>query len=102
MRRALTQMSLMILVACASPGSPPPTSPSQPKAPPEASVRAPPRPEVPMVPIPGGGAAPAASAPGLVETLVRLHGEPVRPRAERGVKQVRAFWRTEDGDATAL
>ena len=55
-----------------------------------------------MVPVPGGGAAPAASAPGLVETLVRLHGETVRPRAERGVKQVTAFWRAEDGDAAAL
>ena len=55
-----------------------------------------------MVPVPGGGAAPAASATGLVETLVRLHGEPVRARAERGVKQVTAFWRAEDGDAAAL
>jgi hypothetical protein len=54
-----------------------------------------------MVPVPGGGAAPAASATGLVETLVRLHGEAVRPRAERGVKQVAAFWRAEDGDAAA-
>jgi hypothetical protein len=54
-----------------------------------------------MVPIPGGGAAPAESQTGLVETLVRLHGEAVRPRAERGVKQVAAFWRAEDGDAAA-
>src|SRR5215469_3299359 len=102
MRPALTPLSLMIFAACASPGSPPPASPAQHPAPPEASVRAPPRPEVPMVPLPGGGAAPAASAPGMVETLVRLHGEAVRPRAERGVKQVTAFWRAEDGDAAAL
>ena len=55
-----------------------------------------------MVPVPGGGAAPATSATGLVETLVRMHGEAARPRAERGVKQVAAFWRAEDGDAAAL
>ena len=54
-----------------------------------------------MVPIPGGGAAPAASSAGLVESLVRLHGEAARARAERGVKQVLAFWRPEDGDAKA-
>ena len=55
-----------------------------------------------MVPVPGGGAAPAASATGLVESLVRLHGEAARARAERGVMQVSAFWRAEDGDAEAL
>jgi len=54
-----------------------------------------------MVPTPGGGAAPAESSVGLVEALVRLHGEGARPRAERGVKQVLAFWRAEDGDAKA-
>ena len=31
-----------------------------------------------------------------------MHGEAARPRAERGVKQVAAFWRAEDGDAAAL
>ena len=35
----------------------------------------------------------------LVEALVGLHGEGARPRAERGVKQVLAFWQGEDGDA---
>jgi len=65
-------------------------------------MRAPPPAQVPMVPVAGGGAAPATSAPGLVETLVRAHGEAARPRAERGVKQVTAFWRAEDGDAAAL
>ena len=54
-----------------------------------------------MVSTPGGGAAPAESSVGLVESLVRLHGEGARPRAERGVKQVLAFWRAEDGDAAA-
>jgi hypothetical protein len=55
-----------------------------------------------MVPLPGGGAAPAMSSTGLVESLVRLHGEALRARAELGVKQVTAFWRAEDGDAAAL
>jgi hypothetical protein len=68
---------------------------------PEASLKAPPPPEVPMRPLPGGGATPAADAQGLVEALVRQHGEAVRPRAERGVSQVVAFWRPEDGDAAA-
>src|SRR5215813_10741919 len=102
MRLALTQTCLMILAACASPGSPPPASPPRHTPPETASVRLPPPAETPMVPIPGGGAAPAASTTGLVETLVRQHGEAVRGRAERGVKQVTAFWRTEDGDAAAL
>ena len=39
---------------------------------------------------------------GLVAALVRKHGEPSRARAERGVRQVSAFWRADDGDAAAL
>src|SRR6266446_8831828 len=39
---------------------------------------------------------------GLVSALVQKHGEDVRPRAERGVRQVAAYWRKEDGDAGAL
>ena len=35
-------------------------------------------------------------------TLVQKHGEAARPRAERGVRQVAAFWRKEDGDAATL
>jgi hypothetical protein len=38
----------------------------------------------------------------LVSALVRKHGEATRPRAERGVRQVAAYWRKEDGDASAL
>ncbi|HET9036670.1 MAG TPA: hypothetical protein VFN45_10710, partial [Myxococcaceae bacterium] len=103
MRPTLTQPPLLILAACAcaSPGGPPPASPSGHTPPAEATVRAPPPAQVPMVPTPGGGAAPAESSVGLVEALVRLHGEGARPRAERGVKQVLAFWRAEDGDAKA-
>ena len=35
----------------------------------------------------------------LVDALVQLHGESARPRADRGVHQIIAFWRAEDGDA---
>src|SRR5947207_2654670 len=38
----------------------------------------------------------------LVGMLVQKHGEASRPRAERGVRQVAAFWRKEDGDAATL
>jgi len=38
----------------------------------------------------------------LVNAVVQKHGEAVRPRAERGVRQVAAFWRAEDGDAALL
>src|SRR5690349_2508282 len=38
----------------------------------------------------------------LVEAVVGKFGEGARPRAERGVRQVAAFWRAEDGDAAAL
>src|SRR5438105_11518834 len=39
---------------------------------------------------------------GLVASLVRKHGEASRVRAERGVRQVSAYWRADDGDAGAL
>src|SRR5438132_11262942 len=39
---------------------------------------------------------------GLVAAVVRKHGEPSRARAERGIRQVSAYWRTDDGDAAAL
>jgi hypothetical protein len=39
---------------------------------------------------------------GLVGTLVQKHGEASRSRAERGVRQVAAYWRKDDGDAVAL
>jgi hypothetical protein len=38
----------------------------------------------------------------LVGALVQKQGEASRPRAERGVRQVTAFWRKEDGDAETL
>ena len=53
-----------------------------------------------------GGPAPAASSArievdsaGLVAALVQKHGQSSRDRAERGVRQVAAYWRGQDGDA---
>ena len=39
---------------------------------------------------------------GLAGALVQRHGEAARARAERGVRQVAAFWRAEDGDGASL
>ena len=44
---------------------------------------------------------PAADSAGLVAALVQKHGEASRARAERGEKQLAAYWRAEDGDAAA-
>jgi len=56
-----------------------------------------------------GGPAPAASSArievdsaGLVAALVQKHGQSSRDRAERGVRQVAAYWRGQDGDAATL
>jgi len=43
-----------------------------------------------------------ASAAKVRTELVATHGEAVRSRAERGVKQVASLWREEDGDAAAF
>ncbi|HWE23700.1 MAG TPA: hypothetical protein VG496_07140, partial [Myxococcales bacterium] len=37
----------------------------------------------------------------LVELLVRKHGDSQRPRIEQGLKQVKAMWRSQDGDDRA-
>src|SRR5437867_11049028 len=39
---------------------------------------------------------------GLVAALVRKHGEPSRARAERGIRQVSAYWRAGEGDGAAV
>src|SRR5690242_9610292 len=44
----------------------------------------------------------AAAAARARATLVARHGEGQRARVERGVSQVAAVWRAEDGDAGAL
>src|SRR5256885_16643607 len=55
-----------------------------------------------------GAAPPAKSArievddAGLVASLVQKHGQSSRERAERGVLQVAAYWREQDGDAATL
>jgi hypothetical protein len=50
-----------------------------------------------------GAMASAVEAPALLETeLVAKYGEPQRARAHRGIAQVAALWRAEDGDATAF
>src|SRR3989440_2293713 len=55
-----------------------------------------------------GAAPPAKSArievddAGLVAALVQKHGQSSRDRAERGVRQVVAYWRKQDGDAATL
>jgi hypothetical protein len=38
----------------------------------------------------------------LESDLVARHGEAIRPRLQRGLRQVSAFWRAEDGDADAF
>jgi hypothetical protein len=40
--------------------------------------------------------------PELVAVLVKIHGEAARARAERGVRQVAAYWRAADGDPAAF
>ena len=70
--------ALLLLIACKTPAA------SSTKPPAEAGQRSP------------------VDAPALVQALVQKHGEGSRARAGRGVKQVAAFWRSEDGDAAAL
>ena len=38
----------------------------------------------------------------LCSELVQKHGESQRPRIERGVRQVAALWRKDDGDLAAF
>jgi hypothetical protein len=44
----------------------------------------------------------AAAQSSLEQELVTKYGEPQRARIQRGIKQVRDFWRAEDGDAAAM
>ena len=68
--------ALLLLVACKTPTTTPPET-----MPPETA-----------------GQRSQIDAPSLVAALVQRHGEASRARAERGVKQVTAYWRPEDGD----
>lgn len=47
-------------------------------------------------------AAPKVDTKAMVADLVAAHGEAARPRIERGVTQVAALWRAEDGDLAAF
>jgi hypothetical protein len=47
-------------------------------------------------------ALPPAAASQAIRQLAAVHGEGQRPRIERGVRQVAALWRDEDGDAGAF
>jgi hypothetical protein len=56
-------------------------------------------------PAPAAQARPAGitSSPGKVEKeLAEKHGDVQRPRIRRGLEQVAAFWREEDGDSKAF
>jgi len=62
-------------------------------------------PQAPGQALPAPGKAlsgPAQVSPRLFQALVAQHGEGQRLRVERGLKQVRAFWRKEDGDEAAF
>ncbi len=50
----------------------------------------------------GGPAVAGRSREACVEALVARHGEALRPRIERGVAQLAALWRPEDGDDAAF
>src|SRR5437868_10734971 len=47
---------------------------------------------------PADSAAPKIDQSAVVSMLIKKHGEPARARAERGVRQVAAYWRAQDGD----
>ncbi len=55
-----------------------------------------------VVPTPAAVSGVEATSTRLVQELVTRHGEGQRVRIQRGLRQVRAFWRTEDGDERAF
>ncbi len=85
--------ALVMLAACGGSNTPPP-------APPAPTVA--PVPPVSGAPIPSASTPPPSAPidqPALVAALVAKHGDGARARAERGVRQLAAFWRPSDGDA---
>ncbi len=78
LRRALYAAVAIALAACPHPASPPRPTASAPAAIDPARIDA------------------------AIAALVARHGEAARPRIERGVHQVGALWRTDDGDLTAF
>src|SRR5262245_48402419 len=53
-------------------------------------------------PVAAGPAVPGAQAAPLEAELVTRFGEPQRAQIHRGITQVAALWRPEDGDAAAF
>src|SRR5258708_37588805 len=89
-------LAIIVLAACKTPAAaekPPATD-----AP--AAAERPPAAEKP--PAAAAEKAPAIDQAAVVSALAQKFGEPARARAERGVRQVAAYWRAEDGGAAAL
>jgi hypothetical protein len=90
------------------------TAPEKPAAPASQPPETQPAPQAAAAPAPSAQAQPPATGltmvrrtvtvdqPALVEALVQKHGEAARQRAVRGVHQVAAYWRPDDGDGDAL
>ncbi len=96
-------VALVLFAACSGPSKPPtvpaPTGPVE--QPGEQPVEQPVAAPAPVAP-----AAPVAVMPEVIasakKALIAKHGEAQRVRIERGVSQVAALWRAEDGDLTAF
>ena len=94
-------VALVLFAACSGPSKPPtvpapvdPTGPVEPAPSPVAELPvAAPKPSAPVVVMPEV----IASAK---KALLAKHGDAQRARIERGVSQVAALWRAEDGDLT--
>ena len=102
MRLALAHLAPLVVVAgCAGeplmPAAPPDPCPPQPSA---ALVVPAPEPSGPAAP--GASPAVAVDLGALEAELVGKHGEAQRPRIKRGLAQVAAHWRAEDGDLGAF
>lgn len=91
MRSSLT----LVLVAACGASAAPPSSPSPAADPPAA---APPAPAPATTPVPA--AAPVAPAPAIAALTAKYPDQ--RAAIERGVTQVAALWRVDDGDLTAF
>jgi len=92
MRSALPLVLPLLVVGCA--GQPPDVCAPEPLA------SAPPAAAPPAAPAAAPAAAPDLGA--LERTLVEKYGEGARPRIKRGLAQVAALWRPEDGDLEAF
>jgi len=94
--KAHALVAIIVLAACKTPAAaekPPATDTP-------AAAERPPAAEKP--PVAAAEKAPAIDQAAVVSALAQKFGEPARARAERGVRQVAAYWRAEDGDAAAL